>query len=96
MNKKAGHSDNSARDWLDPLKSGCESEKTRNENLVEHDMEPPADGMLLAKFILETSYLSRQIIRQTNNLSEYKFEDEFWRIICLDIYLFIPGNIVKI
>ena len=59
MNKKAGHSDNSVRDWLDPLKSGCESEKTRNENLVEHDMEPPADGMLLAKFILETSYLSR-------------------------------------
>ena len=46
MNKKAGHSDNSARDWLDPLKSGCENEKTRNENLVEHDMEPPADGML--------------------------------------------------
>ena len=59
MNKKAGHSDNSVRDWLDPLKSGCESEKTRNENLVEHDMEPPADGMLLAEFILETSYLSR-------------------------------------
>ena len=96
MNKKAGHSDNSARDWLDPLKSGCDSEKTRNENLVEHDMEPPADGMLLAKFILETSYLSRQIIRQMDNLSKYKSEDEFWRIICLDIYLFIPGNNVKI
>ncbi|CAH3026130.1 unnamed protein product [Porites evermanni] len=45
MNKKAGHSDNSARDWLDPLKSGCESEKTRNENVVEHDMEPPADDI---------------------------------------------------
>lgn len=45
MNKKAGHSDNSARDWLDPLKSGCENEKTRNENLVEHDMEPPADDI---------------------------------------------------
>ena len=96
MNKKAGHSDNSARDWLDPLKSGCESEKTRNENLVEHDMEPPADGMLLAKFVLETSCLSRQIIRQMDNLSKYKSEDEFWWIICLDIYLFIPGNIVKI
>ena len=96
MNKKAGHSDNSARDWLDPLKSGCENEKTRNENLVEHDMEPPADGMLLAEFILETSYLSRQIIRQADNLSKYKSEDEFWRIICIDIYLFIPGNIVKI
>ena len=87
MNKKAGHSDNSARDWLDPLKSGCENEKTKNENIVEHDMEPPADGMLLAEFILETSYRSRRIIRQkvnlsisinpysnlTNNLSRYLF-----------------------
>ena len=96
MNKKTGHSDNSARDWLDPLKSGCENEKIKNENLVEHDMEPPADGMLLAEFILETSYLSRQIIRQMDNLSKYKSEGKFWRIICLDIYLFIPGNIVKI
>ena len=77
MNKKAGHSDNSVRDWLDPLKSGCESEKTRNENLVEHDMEPPADGMLLAEFILETSYLSRRIIRQKVNLSKYKSVFEF-------------------
>ena len=77
MNKKTGHSDISARDWLDPLKSGCESEKTRNENLVEHDMEPPADGMLLAEFILEASYLSRWIIRQTVNLSKYKSVFEF-------------------
>ena len=95
MNKKAGHSDNSARDWLDPLKSGCENEKTKNENLVEHDMEPPADGMLLAEFILETSYLSRRIIRQKVNLSKYKSVFEFDEI-CLDIYLFIPGNILKI
>ena len=77
MNKKAGHSDNSARDWLDPLKSGCENEKTKNENLVEHDMEPPADGVLLAEFILETSYLSRRIIRQKVNLSKYKSVFEF-------------------
>ena len=96
MNKKAGHSDNSARDWLDPLKSGCENEKTKNENLVEHDMEPPADGMLLAEFILETSYLSRRIICQKVNLSKYKSVFEFDKIICLDIYLFIPVNILKI
>ena len=77
MNKKAGHSDNSVRDWLDPLKSGCENENTKNENLVEHDMEPPADGMLLAEFILEMSYLSRRIIRHTVNLFKYKSVFEF-------------------
>ena len=49
----------------------------------------------MAEFIVETRYLSRRIIRQTDNLSKYKSEDEFWRIICLDIYLFIPGNIEK-
>ena len=48
------------------------------------------------EFILETRYPSRRIIRQTDNLSKYKSEDEFWRIICLDINLFIPGNIEKI
>ena len=38
----------------------------------------------MAEFILETSYLSRQIIRQTDS-SKYKSEDEFCSIICLDI-----------
>ena len=36
----------------------------------------------MAEFILETSYPSRRIIRQTDNSSSYKSEDEFWRIIC--------------
>ena len=40
--------------------------------------------------------LSRRIIHETNNSSKYKSEDKFWRIICLDIYFFIPGNIAKI
>ena len=31
----------------------------------------------LAKFILETNYLSRRIIRRTDNSSKYKSEDEF-------------------
>ena len=31
----------------------------------------------LAEFILETSYPSRRIIRQTDNSSKYKSEDEF-------------------
>ena len=39
----------------------------------------------MARFILETDHLSRQIIRHTDNPSKYKSEDEFWRIICLDI-----------
>ena len=38
----------------------------------------------MAEFILETSYLSRRIIRQTD-LSKYKSEDEFCSIIFLDI-----------
>ena len=38
----------------------------------------------LAEFILETSYPSRRIIRQTDNLSKYKSEDEFCSIIRLD------------
>ena len=50
----------------------------------------------LAECILETSYPSRRIIRQTDNSSKYKSEDEFRRIICLDIYLFIPEKIAKI
>ena len=39
----------------------------------------------MAKFILETNYPSRRIIRQTDNSFKYKSDDEFWRIICLDI-----------
>ena len=50
----------------------------------------------MAEFILETSYPSRRIIRQTDNSSKYKSEDEFRRIICLDIYLFIPEKTAKI
>ena len=38
----------------------------------------------MAEFILETSYLSRWIIRQTDS-SKYKSEDELCSIICLDI-----------
>ena len=49
----------------------------------------------MAEFMLETSYPCRRIIRQTDNSSKYKYEDEFWRIIGLDIYLFILGNIAK-
>ena len=45
----------------------------------------PLPGYYLAEFILETSYPSRPIIRQTDNSSKYKSEDEFWRIVCLDI-----------
>ena len=48
----------------------------------------------MAEF-LETSYPSRRIISQTDNSFNYKSEDEFWRIICLDD-LFIPRNIAKI
>ena len=39
----------------------------------------------MARFILETDHPSRRIIRHTDNPSKYKSEDEFWRIICLDI-----------
>ena len=38
----------------------------------------------MAEFILETSYPSRRIIRQTDNSSKYKSEDEFCSIICLE------------
>ena len=31
----------------------------------------------LAEFILETNYLSRRIIRRTDNSSKYKSEDNF-------------------
>ena len=34
-------------------------------------------GTRLAEFILETNYLSRRIIRRTDNSSKYKSEDEF-------------------
>ena len=54
----------------------------------------------LAEFILETSYLSRQIIRQTDNLSKYKPEDEFCSTICLETTAgkktLRTGNIAKI
>ena len=39
----------------------------------------------MAEFILETSYPSGRIIRQTDNLSKYKSEDKFCSIIRLDI-----------
>ena len=39
----------------------------------------------MAEFILETSYPSKRIIRQTDNSSKYKSEDKFCSIICLDI-----------
>ena len=39
----------------------------------------------MAEFILETSYPSRRIIRQTDNSSKYKFEDEFRSVIRLSI-----------
>ena len=39
----------------------------------------------MAEFTLETSYPSRRIIRQTENSSKYKSEDEFCSIDCLDI-----------
>ena len=42
-------------------------------------------ALALAEFILETNYSSRRIIRQTDNSSMYKSEDDFWRIICLGI-----------
>ena len=42
-------------------------------------------NLVMAEFILETNYPSRRIIRQTDNSSKYKSEDEFWRIICLVI-----------
>ena len=38
---------------------------------------------ILAEFILGTSYPSRRIIRQTDNSSKYKFEDEFRSVIRL-------------
>ena len=52
----------------------------------------------MAEFRLETSYLSRRIIRQTDNSSKYKSDDEFCSIICLDILsgkqLRETGNII--
>ena len=39
----------------------------------------------MAEFILETSYSSRRVIRQTDSSSKYKSEDEFCSIICLVI-----------
>ena len=42
--------------------------------------------LTLAEFILEKSYPSRRIIRQTDNSSKYKSEDEFYSITCLIFY----------
>ena len=50
----------------------------------------------MAEFIVETSYPSTLIIRQTDNSSKYKSGDEFWPFICLDIYLFILGKIFNV
>ena len=38
-------------------------------------------GNIMAEFILETSYPSRWIIRQTDNSSKHKSEDEFCSIL---------------
>ena len=48
----------------------------------------------MAEFILETSYPSRRIIRQADNSSKYKSEEEFCSIIFLDIWSgkTTPGN----
>ena len=40
---------------------------------------------VLAEFILEMNYPYRRIIRQTDNSSKYRSEDEFCSIIRLDI-----------
>ena len=55
----------------------------------------------MAEFIVETSYPSRRIIRQTNNSFKYKPEDEFFSIICLETtagkkYALRTGNTAKI
>ena len=43
------------------------------------------DTEILAEFILKTSNPPRRIIRQADNSSKYKSEDEFCSIICLNI-----------
>ena len=57
-------------------------------------------SLSMAEFILETSYPSRRIIRQTDNSSKYKSEDEFCSIICLETTTgkktLRTGNIAKI
>ena len=85
MNKKAGHSENSVRDWLDPLKSGCENEKTRNENLVEHDMEPPADGML-PRVVRPTTPKSDQHRFSPNDFNTFSREKVMKTLWILSIY----------
>ena len=59
-----------------------------------------AKALSMAEFILETSYPSRRIIRQTDNSFKYKSEDEFCSIICLNILNgkqpWETGNITKI
>ena len=57
-------------------------------------------SLSMTEFILETSYPSRRIIRQRDNLSKYKSEDEFCSIICLETTAgkktLRTGNIAKI
>ena len=54
----------------------------------------------MAEFILETSYLSRRVIRQADNSSKYKSQDEFCSLIFPDILSGKrpreTGNIAKI
>ena len=69
----------------------------RNE-CVTNEPQRTSAGRLV--FILETSYPSRRIIRQTDNSSKYKSEDEFCSIICLETTAgkktLRTGNIAKI
>ena len=46
----------------------------------------------LAECILETSYPSRRIIRQTDNSFKYKSEDEFYSIIRLSSEFILETN----
>ena len=49
------------------------------------DLNLTLDREILVEFIVEASYPSRRIFRQTDNSSKYnKSEDEFCSIICLD------------
>ena len=59
-----------------------------------------SEVMSMAEFILQMSYPSRRIIRQTDNSSKYKSNDEFCSIICPDLlrgkWPRETGNIAKI
>ena len=70
----------------------------RRNECVTNEPQRTSAGRLV--FILETSYPSRRIIRQTDNSSKYKSEDEFCSIICLETTAgkktLRTGNIAKI